>query len=116
MGSAPAMPKSNFGRLSDRYRDAYSIAAGTVRFGNLLKRASLILAGAVFALFVLVGIVKSEYSDIFGGLFVGVTILVVGYFSGMLWAVLGQFMKAMLDIAVNTSPHLPDSEKLSMML
>jgi hypothetical protein len=116
MGTAPAMAKSNFGGLADRYRDAYRVAAGTVRFGNLVKRASLFLAGAAFALISLIGVVKSEYSDILGGLLFGGIILIVGYFSGMFWAVLGQFVRAMLDIAVNTSPHLQDSEKLSMML
>jgi hypothetical protein len=116
MATVPAMAKSNFGRLADRYSDAYRVAAGTVRFGNLVKRGSLILAGAAFIVISLVGVVKSEYSDIFGGLFFGMIILVVGYCGGMLWAMLGQFMRAMLDIAVNTSPHLQDSEKVSMML
>lgn len=116
MATVPAMAKSNFGRLADRYRDAYRVVAGTVRFGDLVKRGSPIVAGAAFVLISLVGVVKSEYSDILGGLFFGVIILVVGYLSGTCWAMLGQFMRAILDIAVNTSPHLQDSEKVSIML
>jgi len=116
MATAPAMAKSYFGRLTDRYRDAYRVAEGTVRFGNLVKRASPVLAGGAFVLISLVGVVKSDYSDILGGLFFGVILLVVSYLSGMTWAMLGQFMRAMLDIAVNTSPHLQDSEKASIMM
>lgn len=115
MGTASAMGKSYLARFADRYKDAYSVAAGTVRFGNLVKKGSLVLSGAAFVIISVVGVVKSEYEDILGGLFFGVIILVVGYFSGMFWAMAGQFMRAMLDIAVNTSPHLQDSEKASIM-
>jgi hypothetical protein len=37
----------------------------------------------------------------------------LGYISGTLIAAQGRFMSAMLDTAVNTSPHLQDSEKAS---
>jgi hypothetical protein len=41
--------------------------------------------------------------------------LIFGYISGTLLAAQGQFMSAMLDPAVNTSPHPQDSEKASIM-
>ena len=41
--------------------------------------------------------------------------LIFGYISGTLIAAQGQFMSAMLDTALNTSPHLQDSDKASIM-
>ena len=122
MGSAPAPARSHFGRLSDRYRDAYGIAAGTVRFGNWVKKGSLALGGLVVLFSLYSSCWYSEYSGLhfrwyvlFSGLFIAVATLAMGYISGTFLAAQGQFMSALLDIAVNTSPHLQNQEKAAIM-
>lgn len=120
--TAPAIARDYFDRLADRYRDAYRAAAATVRFGKLVKQWSLALASAV----ILGGVVVSIPSDpiqpdsfnwlyLLWALFVGVVILAAGYMSGTFFATQGQFTSTLLDTAVNTSPHLQDSEKASIM-
>jgi len=123
MGTAAGVAKSCFSSLSRRYRDAYNVAAGTVRFGNLVKLCSRVLAGVVTVVAQGASVRHSEYSGfhfnwftLLIGLFVAVITLAVGYISGTFLAAQGQFMSAMLDTAVNTSPHLQDSEKASIMM
>ena len=123
MGAATGVAKSCFSPLSSRYRDAYSVAAGTVRFGKLVKLYSLILAGVVtvatlyysVSYFQYIGFYCSWFS-LLPGLFVAVITVAIGYISGTFIAAQGQFMSAVLDTAVNTSPHLQDSEKASIMM
>lgn len=121
MATAPTMAKSNFGRLAGRYRDAYGVAAGTVRFGNLVKRGSLFLAGAVGIAAAFVSRDSNGYGswinwfELLSGLFVAVVTGAMGYIIATFLAAQGQFMSAMLDTAINTSPHLQDSEKASIM-
>jgi hypothetical protein len=121
MATASTMAKSNFGRLADRYRDAYGVAAGTVRFGNLVKRGSLFLAGAVGIAAAFVSRSGFQYEkyigwfELFSGLLIGIAIGGLGYIAGTFLAAQGQF-SAMLDTAINTSPHLQDSEKASIMM
>jgi hypothetical protein len=122
MATAPTMAKSNFGRLADRYRDAYGVAAGTVRLGNLVKLGSLFLAGAVGIAAACVcrnnGLYESaiNWLVLLSGVFVAVVTGAMGYIIGTFLAAQGQFMSAMLDTAINTSPHLQDSEKASIMM
>ena len=122
MGTAPAVGKSYFGRLTGRYRDGYSVAMGTVRFGKLVRLGSLILGGTISiaaARFLCDGYDGEFYFRWFrllAGIFVGVFAGAVGYISGTFLIAQGQFMSALLDIAVNTSPHLQDSEKASIMM
>ncbi|MGA8734475.1 MAG: hypothetical protein WB558_11195 [Terriglobales bacterium] len=56
-----------------------------------------------------------NWSYLLCGLFVGAVLLAAGYISGTFLATQGQFMSALLDTAVNTSPHLQDLEKASIM-
>lgn len=121
MGTAPTLAKSNFGRLAGRYRDAYGVAAGTVKFGNLVKRGSLLLAGAIGIAAAFVSRSAFQYEsytgwfELFSGLLIGIAIGGLGYIAGTFLTAQGQFMSAMLDTAINTSPHLQDSEKASIM-
>lgn len=120
--TAPAALRGYFGRLADRYKYAYGVAAATVRFGNSIKQWSLALGSAV----ILGGVVVSIPSDpiqpgslnwfyLLWGLLVGVVMLAAGYLSGAFLTVQGQFLSALLDTTVNTSPHLQDFEKASIM-
>ncbi len=94
----------------------------TIRLGNLVKQGALALAGAV-TLGALVVSVPSDpihyapvnWFHLLCGLFVGAVLLATGYISGTFLAAQGQFMSALLDTAVNTSPHLQDLEKASIM-
>jgi len=121
MGTAAAIAKSYVGRLAGRYRDAYNMAAGTVRFGKLVRLGSLILGGTVSIAAVRFlcdgydGEFYFRWFRLLAGVFVGVFAGAVGYISGTFLIAQGQFMSALLDIAVNTSPHLQDSEKASIM-
>ena len=118
MGTATGLAKSFSSALSRRYRDAYSVAAGLVRFGNAVKRCSIILAGVV-----MIGAVHFRQDSwgyinwlfLLSGLLVAGITGAIGFMSGTFIAAQGQFMSAMLDTAVNTSPHLQDSEKASIM-
>ena len=122
MGAATATARGYFGGLADRYKDAYGRAAATVRLGNLVKQGSLALACAVILAAVAVSVPSDPIQhDSFNwlyllcGLLVGSVTLAVGYISGTFLAAQGQFTSALLDTAVNTSPHLQDSEKASIM-
>ena len=123
MGTAPAPAKSYFGRLSDRYRDAYTIAAGTVRFANWVKTGGLILGGLIALVTVYGSFTYLTYSGGFHirwyqlgiGLFMALVVVASAYISGTFLAAQGQFMSALLDIAVNTSPHLQNQEKAAIM-
>ena len=122
MGAATATARGYFGRLAGRYKNAYDVAAATIRLGNLVKQGALALGGAV-TLGAVVASVPSDpihpapvnWSYLFCGLLVGAVLLAAGYISGALLATQGQFMSTLLDTAVNTSPHLQDLEKASIM-
>jgi hypothetical protein len=122
MGAATATARGYFGRLAGRYKNAYDVAAATIRFGNLVKQGALALAGAVTLGAVVVSVPSDpihyapvNWFHLLCGLFVGAVLLATGYISGTFLAAQGQFMSALLDTAVNTSPHLQDLEKASLM-
>jgi len=120
MSAATGTARSYFGRLSDRYRDAYAIAAGTVRFANWVKKGALALGGLIAGIAVYngIGYYESFYFNWYAlgiGLFMAIAVVASGYISGTFLAAQGQFMSALLDIAVNTSPHLQNQEKASIM-
>ena len=121
MGTATATARGYFGRLADRYKNAYGIAAATTRLGNLVKQGAVALAGAVSLVGVVVSIPSNpiqhlpvNWFHLLCSLFVGAVILAAGYISGASLAAQGQLMSALLDTAVNTSPHLQDLEKASI--
>jgi hypothetical protein len=122
MGVATATARVYFGHLTERYKNAYSIAAATVRLGNLVKQGALALAGAMILGGVIVSVPSNPIQDgsfnwlyLLGGLSIGAVTLAAGYISGALLAAQGQCMSALLDTAVNTSPHLQDLEKASIL-
>lgn len=122
MGTAATPARSYFGRLADRYRDAYSVAAGITRYGNLVKLCSLVLGGIIVVGAFYQGMTHYEYVGweiswftLIGGVFLAAVVAGVGYMSGIFLAAQGQFMSAMLDTAVNTSPHLQSPEKATIM-
>jgi hypothetical protein len=121
-GTAAGVAKSCFTSLSRRYRDAYGVAEGTVKFGKSLQRSSVIVTTVL-------GLVTVSYQGfrsyhweldvswwtLLASLLVTVIVGGIIYISGTRIASQGQFLLAMLDTAVNTSPHLKDSEKASIM-
>ena len=122
METAAAMAKSSVGTLSNRYRDAYNVSTRIVRLGNFVKRASLILPGAGAAIEVwrlslhYEGWLADHWKDDFLLLLIGAAMVsAIGYGCGMLVSAHGQLMSAILDTAVNTSPHLQQSEKAAVM-
>jgi hypothetical protein len=121
MGAATATARGYFGGLANRYKNAYGTAAANIRLGNLVKQWSLVFGSAV----ILGGFVVSVPSNplhygsfnwlyLLWGLFAGVIIVAAGYICGTFLVAQGQFTSALLDTAVNTSPHLQDSEKASI--
>jgi hypothetical protein len=122
MGTATATARGYFGRLAGRYKNAYDVAAATIRLGNLVKEGALALAGAVTLGSVVVSVpgdpihyAPVNWFHLLCGLFVGAVLLAAGYISGAFLVAQGQLMSALLDTAVNTSPHLQDLEKASVM-
>lgn len=122
MGAATATARGYFGRLAGRYKNAYEVAAATIRLGNLVKEGALVLAVAVTLGGVVVSVPNDSihpapvnWSYLLCGLLVGAVLLAAGYTSGTFLAAQGQFMSALLDTAVNTSPHLQDLEKASIL-
>jgi hypothetical protein len=109
--AAPAAARSSFGHLTDRYRDAYSVAGGTVKLGNIVKRAGFVLGGIML----LISLSAGGFWFFVGAL-AAVWIAASGYVAGVFMCAQGQLMSALLDVAVNTSPHLQDSEKASVMM
>jgi hypothetical protein len=109
--AASATARSSFGRLTDRYRDAYGVAAGTVRFGNIVKWAGSVLGGIML----LISLFNGGFMFLIGVL-VALSVAASGYVAGVFMCAQGQLMSALLDVAVNTSPHLQDSEKASVMM
>lgn len=123
METAAATTKSSFGTLSNLYRDAYNVSTRIVRLGSFVKRASLILPGAGMVIEVwrlslqYEGWLSYHWNDDFLLLLIGAAMVsAVGYGCGMLVSAHGQLMSAILDTAVNTSPHLQPSEKAALMV
>jgi len=104
-GTATAM--SYYGRLADRYREAYRVAVGTVRLGNIVKWAGFVLGGLI--------VVINSYDGSIFLVLAALALALSGYVAGIFLCAQGQLMSALLDVAVNTSPHLQDSEKASVM-
>jgi hypothetical protein len=122
MGTTAGLAKSSFGALSGRYSDAYNISARIVRCGTFVKFASLVLPGAAALIEIWRLSVQYDswlsyhwHDDLLFLLFGACAVSAVGYLGGMLVSALGQLIGAILDTAVNTSPHLQQSEKASIM-
>ncbi len=91
--------------LSKRYRQAYQVAHGIIRFGDIVRLVSL----GIGALIVLASSIAaaSPYFGIyefFIGLLVAMFVACTGWVGGTLMQASGQIMQASLDTAVNTSP------------
>jgi hypothetical protein len=96
-----------------RYKDAYLVANSVVGFGSTIKAVGVVLA----LLIAIVGFVAAESLGTAAGVACGLVGLVMGaviYIFGVLIAAQGQLHYAILDVAVNTSPVLPDEAKTNL--
>lgn len=113
------MASELFSRLRSRYKDAYMMAKVIVGAGTLIKGIGVVF-GIITVLAVVVG--GSNSSDRSGG---GLIVIVgllsaaiqVGFFYviGTIVSSQGQILRATLDSAVNTSPHIDTAEKAEIM-
>jgi hypothetical protein len=99
---------------SKRYTDAYRVASALIAFGTTVK----VIGAAVAVIIVLAGIASSDSlgsHGLIGGLLIACIIGLIFWIAGVLVTALGQFLRASVDTAVNTSPFLSDAEKAKMM-
>ena len=122
MAAATASARGYFGPLADRYKNAYDEAAATIKLGKLIKQGALALPVAVTVGSLVVSVPSDpiQYAPfnwfyLLCGVSVGLFTLAAGYIGGAFLVVQGQLMSALLDTAVNTSPHLQDLEKASIL-
>lgn len=106
---------TGFSRLSRRYKDAYGIASGTVKLGNIVKVGGLCIGALLVLLSISMPLLRFGSFFVFPGIVAGLFLGGMGFVAGTLLAAQGQVMIAVLDTAVNTSTALSDSEKLTVM-
>ena len=103
------------GSLLVRYRDAYRVSAVIIGMGNTLKIIGFIIAGLI----VLGGL--SESNSMFGGGLMLPTLILAVIAGGIFWVMgvhvtaQGQILRATLDGAVNSSPLLTNTDRISIM-
>ena len=111
------MSSELFPRLKSRYKDAFNIAGVIVGVGVAFKVIGVILG----ILIVLIAIVAGSDGrggasiGLVGGSIVGVVVGAFFYVIGTIVSSQGQILQATLDSAVNTSPHINNSEKAEIM-
>ena len=99
---------------SHRYTDAYRVASALIAFGTTVK----VIGAVVAVVIVLAGIASSDSLGsraLIAGLLLGGVVGFIFWIAGVLVTALGQFLRASVDTAVNTSPFLSDAEKTRMM-
>lgn len=101
-------------KLSQRYTDAYRVAAALVRIGTFFKVLGLVVAAAGILIgFLAMGDAGKPFGIgcILAGLYIGI----FNVLAGMLISSVGQMQKAMVDGSVNSSPFLNDDERASIL-
>ena len=100
--------------ISHRYTDAYRVASALIAIGTTVK-----VTGAVVAVIIVLASIYLHDSlgsrELIGGLLIAGVIGLFFWIAGVLVTALGQFLRASVDTAVNTSPFLSDAEKTKMM-
>ncbi len=123
-----------FDALTSRYADAYKAARFIVGLGKVVKLLSIIIAvlfligAGGFALIVGLALLsqaeKNPMAFYTAGPVFWASILIAfwaaiigffGYLMGVFVSAAGQIQRATLDTAVNSSPHLTNDEKASIM-
>ena len=127
--AAPADPGAGSTGVSEavrtaaatRYRDAYRVAAATVTIGQALKVIAICLAG-LCVIGAVAGVSQSlanlssfNGGPVLMGLLAAVAVGVPFYALGILISALGQILRAVLDIAVHTSPFL-DKDQMAQII
>jgi hypothetical protein len=109
MATAALAPTEMRDGLWNRYKDAYAVAAGVIRFGKLVQKVALIAGACILFLFLCVSL-SSPFlmiPGILGAAMVGLG----GWVSGMMLMAQGQIIQSVIDTAVNTSPLLDNPAK-----
>lgn len=119
--TSPSFPSPQAKTIARRYGDAYSVAASIIAHGQRLKLLALIIGGLIAILTLTAG---GGAAQEFGAYAVGPMVLgllasvFVGssmYSNGIRITAEGQQLLASLDVAVNTSPFLNNSERADVM-
>ncbi len=113
------MASELFSRLKSRYKDAYNVAQVIVGVGTAFKVLGILL-GLAIVVTSLAGGSASGSRDAAGisliaGIFLGAIVAGLFYVIGTIVSSQGQILRATLDSAVNTSPHIEASEKAEIM-
>ncbi len=106
---------------TQRYLDAYRVAAATVAIGQAVKVLAICLAGIALVV-PMVGVSQSIANQLTAsatplllGLVAAVAVGVPFYALGILVSAIGQVLKATLDTAVHTSPFLDKNQMAQIM-
>ena len=107
MASAALAPTEMRDGLWKRYKDAYAVAAGVIRFGRLVRKVSIIVGVLILFVFLVSGSWFMLIPGVLGAAMVGLG----GWVSGMILMAQGQIIQSVIDTAVNTSPLLDNPAK-----
>ena len=109
--------KTQIASLTERYKDAYTVARVTAGFGSTVKGAGILIGG----LLTVGGFMLASKGDPQRAV-IGILVLILGVIAGVLFYVIGilisaqgQILKASLDSAVNTSPFLENEHRTKIM-
>lgn len=109
-------------QLSHRYRDSYRVATWVVGFGRFCKFLGLLLGGlALIAGISMMGAPSAGLGvqwEAVTGLFIiaaGLVSAIFFFILGVLVSSIGQMQRAMLDIAINSSPLINDDDRAEIM-
>lgn len=101
-----------------RYRDAYQVANVTSGIGTLIKLVGflggLLLIAAPFAS-ASFGFMNVDPPIFVAACILGVVVILVFFFFGILVSAQGQILRASLDNAVHGSPFLTDEQRFQIM-
>lgn len=106
--------------VARRYQDAYTVAASIIGQGQQLK-ATAIVVGFLVALLAVIGAVATaresglSVAGLVVGLFAAVFIASTIHAHGVRIAAEGQQLLAAIDVAVNTSPFITNTERADIM-
>lgn len=101
--------------LTRRYKDAYSECHSIVGFGSAVKGIAFAIGG-IIAFLTLFAIAETRSVLVgIGGFIVAAVVVGIVYELGVLICAQGQMLLTSLDVAVNTSPFLNNSQRVDIM-
>ena len=106
----------NYGpKVMSRYTDGYRLARAIVAVGNLVKTLGLVVAGVMIVIGIGLSNAAGSGGTLIASLAIAGLVWLLFWVLGVLVSAQGQILKANLDEAVNTSPFLMDNQRAQIM-